>query len=215
MLSEIQNDEFGPGSISFNKIIPMPPDLDIESGSRTQEGLRIYMDFMDVYSLSHPLSKEEQLNVDERTEALFLRIRSDIDNEVWELGKKAYQNIVRYGAQDWYDWRNEHWGTKWDAGGYEENTDYSQCDKLAFRTSWGEPAPVIQKLSEKYPDIQIIHQWSEEQMVQSCGKAKYLAGKQIEIKLVQGYDQMMDFSVDVWRQLEHNGTPIDQGQTMQ
>ena len=79
----------------------------------------------------------------------------------------------------------------------------------------GEPAPVIQKLSEKYPDIQITHQWSEEQMVQSCGTAKYLAGEQIEKKLVQGYDKMMDFSVDVWHQLEHNGAPIDQGQTMQ
>lgn len=139
MLSEIQNDEFGPGNISFNKIIPMPPDLNIESGSRTQEGLRIYMDFMDVYSLGHPLSKEEQLNVDERPEAVFLRIRPDINNEVWALGKKAYQNIVRYGAQDWYAWRNKHWGTKWDAGGYEENTDYSQCDKLVFRTAWGNP----------------------------------------------------------------------------
>ena len=32
MLSAIQNDEYGLGSISFDKIIPMPPELDIECG---------------------------------------------------------------------------------------------------------------------------------------------------------------------------------------
>lgn len=165
MLLAVQNDEFGPGSISFNKIIPMPPELDIECG------------------------------------------RSKTDPQV-------IRNIQMYGAPDWYDWRREHWNTKWDAGGYEEDKDYSQCDKLAFRTAWHEPAPVIQKLSEMYPDIEFTHQWAEEQMVVNCGTAKYKAGVQTEYEQVEGYDERMDFSVEVWYQYEHNGLPQEQEQTM-
>ena len=33
----------GPGTIDFNKITPMPPSLDIESGSRTIEGINLYL----------------------------------------------------------------------------------------------------------------------------------------------------------------------------
>ena len=36
MLLAVQNDEYGPGSISFDKIIPMPPELNIESSGRSK-----------------------------------------------------------------------------------------------------------------------------------------------------------------------------------
>ena len=42
MLTQIQDDEEGFGSIDFNKLIPMPQELGIESGSRTNEGLKFY-----------------------------------------------------------------------------------------------------------------------------------------------------------------------------
>ena len=185
MLSEIQSDEFGPGSFSFQKILPMPPELDIESGTRTERGLKAYHDFLEVYSLGRPLGAEELQKIPQKSEDAFLKQRTDIDRETWDLGKKAFQNTVHHGAPDWYDWRLKHWGVKWDAGGYDENTDYSQCDKLIFRTAWQEPAPVIQKLSEMYPDIEITHQWAEEQIGHYCGTAKYLAGVQTEYELMQ------------------------------
>ena len=46
MLESIKNDTFGIGTIDFDKIIPMPKSLDIESGSRTDRGLRVYKDFI-------------------------------------------------------------------------------------------------------------------------------------------------------------------------
>ncbi|WP_217957889.1 hypothetical protein [Acutalibacter muris] len=180
MLSAVQNDKYGPGSISFNKIIPMPPELDIESGSRSKEGLRAYNDFIEAFSLGRKLSKNDLLHIPTKVENDYLRKHSGIDRETWNLGRKAFQNIQKYGAPDWYDWRWEHWNTKWDAGGYDENTDYSKCESLIFRTAWQEPAPVIQKLSAMYPDIEFTHSWAEEQLGYYCGTAKYLAGKQTE-----------------------------------
>jgi len=144
-----------------------------------------------------------------------MHIRPDIDKDTWDLGKKAFQNIVKYGAPDWYDWRTYHWNTKWDAYGYAENTDYSQYAKLAFMTAWQEPAPVIQQLSEMYPEVEITHQWAEEQYGHYCGTAKYLGGKQTEYELMQENSQSEEFALDLWHQLNTNGTPMDQGQTMQ
>ena len=52
MLSEIQNDEYGIGSIDFEKIIPMPESLRIEAGSSTTRGLKAYKDFVSVYTFA-------------------------------------------------------------------------------------------------------------------------------------------------------------------
>ncbi len=49
MLETIQYDELGLGTVDFNKIIPMPKSLNIESGSRTDRGLKAYSDCIDVY----------------------------------------------------------------------------------------------------------------------------------------------------------------------
>ena len=51
LLEAIKNDEYGTGSIDFNKIIPMPESLDITSGSETVRCHKIYKDFLDVYTL--------------------------------------------------------------------------------------------------------------------------------------------------------------------
>lgn len=49
MLKRIKSDMFGVGTVDFEKIIPMPESLNIESGTRTDRGLRAYRDFIEVY----------------------------------------------------------------------------------------------------------------------------------------------------------------------
>ncbi len=49
MLDAIKVDEVGRGSIDFNKIVPMPEALNITAGSKTNEGLQHYKDFVSVY----------------------------------------------------------------------------------------------------------------------------------------------------------------------
>ena len=38
-----EDSEYGIGTIDFNKIVPMPQSLDIESGSKTNEGIQLYL----------------------------------------------------------------------------------------------------------------------------------------------------------------------------
>ena len=103
MMENIKNDEVGVGSIDFNKIIPMPENLNIESGSATERGYKAYKDFMEVYTLFGTTNMDNILHVPLSSEEVFLRHRSDIDRAEFELGKTAFQNMVKYGATAWYD----------------------------------------------------------------------------------------------------------------
>ena len=89
MLEAIQSDELGVGSVDFNKIIPMPKSLNIEAGSRTDRGLKAYRNFIEVYTFGR--SADDTLkaleNIPAESEKVFLRQRTDIRREEWELGK--------------------------------------------------------------------------------------------------------------------------------
>ena len=61
---------------------------------------------------------------------------------------------------DWYTWRNEHWGVKWDCGlsNYESNNydiyygEDSKCIvNYYFQSPWGPPVQGYEKLSVLYP----------------------------------------------------------------
>ena len=139
MLEAIQYDDLGIGSVDFNKIIPMPESLNIEAGSQTSTGLKAYQDFIEVYTLGGTIHQDDLENIPHKSEDAFLRQRSDIRPEEWELGKAAWNNIRLYGVPTWYGWRNHHWGTKWNSYGYgEAKVDYQDGDALNFLTAWSE-----------------------------------------------------------------------------
>lgn len=202
LLSEVQNDEFGPGSISFQKLIPMPPELDIESGSRTIQGIKAYRDFL------------SQRSTEIGAEDAYLRAHTDVDRETFQLGKKACSNTRKYGAPTWYEWRNEHWGTKWDAYGYDEGKDYSITGDLRFMTAWEEPRPILQKLSEQYPSIEITHQWANEDYSMSCGIAVYKAGIRTEYDVIIDETQAVSFSEGLWDTLDSAGQQSEMEQQL-
>lgn len=162
MLEAIQYDDLGIGSVDFNKIIPMPESLNIEAGSQTSTGLKAYQDFIEVYTLGGTIHQDDLENIPHKSEDAFLRQRSDIRPEEWELGKAAWNNIRLYGVPTWYGWRNHHWGTKWNSYGYgEAKVDYQDGDALNFLTAWSAPHPVMEKLAEMFPNVEIEHEWAD------------------------------------------------------
>ena len=91
MLERIKSDELGVGTVDFNKIIPMPESLNIEAGSRTDRGLKFYKDFIEVYTLGGTINMENLRNIPVKSEEIFLRQRTDIRRDEWELGKNAFE----------------------------------------------------------------------------------------------------------------------------
>ena len=180
MLEAVKSDKYGRGSIDFNKLIPRPSELDIEAGSSTDAGLKAYKGFVEVYKLKGKVTKKELLTIPEEKEKIFLDMRKDIRQKDWELGRVAYRNLLKYGAPTWYEWSITNWGTKWNAYGYEEGTDYSACDELTFQTAWSAPHPILRKLSEMFPEIVFKHRWADEDIGMNCGERNYLGGEKID-----------------------------------
>lgn len=194
MLERIQNDEYGIGTIDFNKIIPMPDSLNIEAGTRTDRGLKAYREFMKQCERVLELYED----IPTGYEQSFRSRQTDIDDETWELGKQAFQNIQEHGAPTWYDWCINNWGTKWNAYGYDTGAEYMDLDVLAFRTAWNAPRPILEKLSEMYPDITFEHEWADEDIGCNCGRRLYSNGEITEEYYPESEREAVEFAASVW-----------------
>ncbi len=223
MLETVKIDNYRRGSIDFNKLIPRPASLNIEEGSDTNEGLKAYKEFIEVYKLKGKMTKEELLSIPEEKEKIFLRMRKDIPLSTWKLGRTAYRNLLQYGAPTWYEWDMQNWGTKWNAYIYEEGEDYSQSKEIRFDTANTAPHPVLKKLSQMYPDIEITHEWADEDIGVNCGRRKYLAGEIKEQYIPQPGREAKEFAarvkgVDLFRDcgfvLNQDGTDYEDADQM-
>ena len=186
----------------FNAVLPMPESLNIESGSRTNNGLKAYKDFITVYTMDVTAEKD-LLNIPKESEEAFLKFRPDIDREEWALGRTAFQNVQKYGAATWYDWARENWGSKWNA--YQ--TERLEDNTIEFNTAWSNVKPVIFALSEKFPDIEMRYQWADEDIGSNVGDVTYKGGECIEnIEFEPCSKEAYEFAAEMWGvDLENEG----------
>lgn len=159
----------------FNKIIPMPESLNVESGS---------METMAIEAVNRKLSQRRyrfqqaysrpQMSDEDYQQRL--KNYEKTEEELLELGLQYIANKVRYGATSWYDWCCDNWGTKWNAYSNEQEDD----DTIIFETAWSNPEPVMLKLSEMYPEVTIEHWWADEDMGSNDGYRVYRGGEIVE-----------------------------------
>ncbi len=97
--------------------------------------------------------------------------------EVGELPVKKEDPWFTYrfestGLSDdrWYDWRLQHWDTKWDA--YDLTVVDEDPDQLevTFNTAWSPPEAICNQLKEDYPDLAVTWFYDEP----GCEIAGYL-----------------------------------------
>lgn len=215
MLEKIRYDNATIGTIDFNKIIPMPKSLDIECGSRTDKGIEMVKNYLENL---HAELKGKEGTYEEVLEDLHNHsadISDDEEKKIWDIGVTAVDNLYKYNAPTWYEWCNDNWNTKWNACGYDENTDYSDSDFIWFQTAWSAPVPVIQKLSEMYPNIELSLQFADEDLGQNCGEMKFKGGNIIEEYIPETRKEAIEFAAKVWEydlsdfQLHLNATGTD------
>lgn len=209
LLESVQNDEKGLGTIDFNKIIPMPDSLNIEAGSNTYKGLEAYTGFIQIYTLAGTREDADMEHIPKEAEEAFLRMRKDITPEQWELGKKAYGNQSKYGASTWYEWSVNNWGTKWNAYDSALRTPNDGRAELSFLTAWSPPHPIINRLSEQYPELSFSHEWADEDIGMNCGRREYSEGCFMEEYYPDG-DDAAEFAYELW-----DTNPPDETETSQ
>ena len=97
------------------------------------------------------------------------------DGELPVLQTDSYGECLRFQStgiadQRWYDWRNQHWGTKWDAYDVVVTDDDPDCTEIEFNTAWSPPEAICHELREQYPDLSISWFYDEP----GCEIAGYL-----------------------------------------
>lgn len=164
----------------FNKLIPMPEDLLIESGSVSKLSLLVYrykIYGLETENLLRCRSFDEEdmkLSLEDYVAKLISGKYVDLD-----LGRKVYENLLKYGFADWYDWRINKWGTKWNACDAICQKEDANLIRFEFDTAWGAPLPVIEKLSQRFPAVKVHHLWADENIGYNTGEDFY-ANNQVE-----------------------------------
>lgn len=84
---------------------------------------------------------------------------------------------AKYGADNWYDWQTQNWGTKWDC--------YSHFDidenQVHFDTAWSTPMIALIKLSRVFDDITIEVKYADEDFGSNVGTYTLQSGDIIDI----------------------------------
>lgn len=168
-----ENDEY---ILDFNKIIPMPKELQIESGSRGHRGL------MYLFSKTDNIEEKEIINKaykslnpffkDIYNDSEFVKINNDIKKyetdpefkESIDLGEKYLSNYKEHGHCNWYNWCVSNWGTKWNVLDdvdvtYDKKTDEYEIN---FDTAWSVPAGIVEEYSKLCSDEEFFWKYENE-----------------------------------------------------
>jgi len=134
--------------IPFQKIKPMPKDLDIACGSAHLGYDVLYGDIDSV--LERAWIKKEGLKSREELIAYL----KEHHPEYIEMAPRYKANIDRYGHRDWYSWRVAHWGTKCDidANAIQILDNSPEYLSLAFDTAWSPPQGIYDALGQIIED---------------------------------------------------------------
>lgn len=189
--------DYGIGTFDFNKVIPMPKSLKIESGTRTDNGINLYLTSVNP-AVKHygvdKLSEEEfnDINIGVRKNLMYYSLYENAlsldqiyeikkyndEDKLLDVGKVAVNNLLEYGATTWYEWSRKNWDTKWNS--YDTENYVKGDNKISFSTAWSAPHAVVRELSKKFSDVEITHIWADEDMGSNCGEAVYYLGENIK-----------------------------------
>lgn len=84
------------------------------------------------------------------------------------------------GLPDWYWWRVENWGTKWNAYDVATVLDAKTGVRTyVFITAWSPPDVWLSAASSQHPELEFEHEFVEE-MHQAAGCGRWRAGKLVD-----------------------------------
>lgn len=205
----------------FNKLIPMAPELNIESGSMTERSIvyflteRCTIPIHDldqrkmvivndlVTNMFHPTGWHEE--VFDRAQKQMSSSSGEEQDKIYEAGRQYVSNYEKYGFPTWYEWCNYNWGTKWNAS----DTVILDTDTILFDTAWCNPRPVILKLAEMYPEAEIEHIWADEDMGSNTGRRIIRNGEE-QVEYFDGDHNAYELYQECWGEsdslyLDENG----------
>ena len=198
----------GKKHFDFNKIIPMPEELNVESGSMTEERIIYFLTercSIPVEELTPEKARLASALVSNMFSSnwpaeIFRRVSKSMKDAdegkkkaAYEGGRRYVSNYRKYGCTTWYEWCNRNWGTKWNAC----DTQILDKDTVVFDTAWSNPEPVMEQLGTMYPNIRIEHWWADEDVGQNTGHRVMLNGD-VDTEYYNGDENAYSIYSKVW-----------------
>lgn len=184
ILAAIRSDEDGirRNSLDFNKLIPMPPELDVECGSRSDKALKLYQEFLaeskilSMMNLTNSMPESAYQKAVSELVKKYERLSGN-DPDLFKFGEQLYGNIQKYGAASWYDWSVQNWGSKWNSYGYDSPAFHNADNDIEFLTAWSRVDPIMERLSQMFPDAEFFYQWADEDIGSNVGQQTWQNGE--------------------------------------
>jgi hypothetical protein len=167
-MAKVGHPDKGGKGLDFEKIIPMPESLKIESGSYSDLALSYYLyvnsgDKRYIENVSnYDWVKEKNFTTNDEVMDFIISkyAGGKTKEELLADGEKINLNMFLYGAKSWYEWSKKEWGTKWNVC----DTDWEVFDDhidMFFSTAWSPPIPIYGKLGEMFPNLSFNAQYAE------------------------------------------------------
>lgn len=211
-------------AFDFNKIIEMPKELAILSGCITEDCINVYLSSLsqDEYlsAVDKLIKSEPYLQIrNNHYKRISDKEVNDIVNKYIKFtssskgmlddpiiknkddaisyGKKAVDNVRKYGSKDWYDWCIKNWGTKWNA--CETVYDESCPTEVSFQTAWSDVRNLIVELSRNHPNNTFYYEYAEEQLGCYTGICVIKNGEIQESAFFEdGSKEAYDLAFELW-----------------
>ena len=126
----------------------------------------------EIRNTTSPSKIQTREEIDEQWRDYYMRVKSgkshpeeDKVNRPFGIGiTQEYSDYLteKYGADNWYDWCVENWGTKWNCYDLSEWTVSEGRAEIMFYTAWSPPMPITTFLSNKFNNMEIELLYSDE-----------------------------------------------------
>jgi hypothetical protein len=125
-------------------------------------------------------------------------------------GEEENANLLaeKYGASNWYDWRLNNWGTKWDVEADVDDDD--SLIRISFDSAWSPPQLAVAELAAKFPNLQFRLSYEEPGMG-FAGFDLRQGDEEIESEYVEADDKVQyrqfiqdEFGYDPFEHLEES-----------
>lgn len=106
------------------------------------------------------------------TSPQMFRGEAEDDNSKKEYEARVKMLEEKYGYADWYTWRINKWGTKWDVC---ESDTYENSDTefmVVFDSAWAPPVNWLEQVAPQFPELKFKLAYSEPG-INFCGYASW------------------------------------------
>jgi len=140
---------------------------EIQALEELKNDLRVKEDMFDfngIVPMPEEIKKGATLGIDMETGKIIEHKDYENDGGVYKPKHRLTRKrlMVEYGADNWRDFGNLHWGTKWNSYEFELIQDEEHVLFVSFLTAWDSPREIAQRINVYCEQHNLILNWVAE-----------------------------------------------------